>query len=240
MAIDLSKPVLDAFTKEYPFIKGELVRAGNEQITNRIFNETRAGKWVFDLLSISTIDLFVERGLLAPYLSPERDAYVNEFKDPKGLWTSVYNSNLVLMYNTRLVRDKDAPRDYGDLLDPKWKGKIAVLDMTRSGTGSNQAAMLEGQFGKEFVNKLLVDQQPVVSTSRRQLTDWVARPSTAVYNARLLALVAIGGRGKSALAWTWFNGVAPNEMKPLAGRIWWSFYESDARLENSLRDRSPT
>ena len=44
MAIDLSRPLLDAFTKEYPFLKGEVVRAGNEQITNRILNETRAGK----------------------------------------------------------------------------------------------------------------------------------------------------------------------------------------------------
>ncbi len=129
MAIDLSKPLLDAFTKEYSFIKGDLVRAGNEQLTNRIFNETRAGKWAFDLLSLSSADLFVERGILAPYFSPERDAYIGEFKEPKGYWTSVYNSNLVLMYNTRLVRDKEAPRDYADLLDPKWKGKL-LMDST--------------------------------------------------------------------------------------------------------------
>jgi hypothetical protein len=64
------------------------------------------------------------------------------------------------------------------------------------------------------------------------LTDWVASPSSEVYGARLLALVAIGGMGKSALVWTWWNEIAPNEMKPLAGRMWWSFYESDARLEN--------
>jgi iron(III) transport system substrate-binding protein len=31
MAIDTSKPLLDAFQKEYPFIKAELVRAGEEQ-----------------------------------------------------------------------------------------------------------------------------------------------------------------------------------------------------------------
>src|SRR6185436_5950365 len=64
------------------------------------------------------------------------------------------------------------------------------------------------------------------------LTDWVARPSSEPYAARLFALVAIGGMGKSALAWTWWNEIAPEEMKPLAGRMWWSFYESDARLEN--------
>ena len=38
--------------------------------------------------------------------------------------------------------------------------------------------------------------------------------------------------GKSALTWKWFNDIAPQEMKPLAGRMWWSFYESDATFEN--------
>ncbi|HEX5019028.1 MAG TPA: hypothetical protein VFX54_00100, partial [Candidatus Binatia bacterium] len=44
MAIDTSKPLLDAFLKEYPFIKAELVRAGEEQLMNRILSETRAGR----------------------------------------------------------------------------------------------------------------------------------------------------------------------------------------------------
>jgi hypothetical protein len=34
------------------------------------------------------------------------------------------------------------------------------------------------------------------------------------------------------LTWKWFNDIAPQEMKPLAGRMWWSFYESDATFEN--------
>ena len=129
MAIDLSRPLLDAFAKEYPFVKGEVVRAGNEQITNRVLNATRAGKWGFDLLSISSVELFVDRGILTPYLSPERDAYIDEFKDPQGHWTSLYNSNLVLMYNTRLVHEKDVPKNYPDLLDAKWKGKL-LMDST--------------------------------------------------------------------------------------------------------------
>jgi len=66
------------------------------------------------------------------------------------------------------------------------------------------------------------------------LTDWVAKPRSPAHDARVFALVAIGGMGKSALAWKWFNQIAPNEMKPLAGRLWWSFYESDATFENFL------
>ncbi|HMK80449.1 MAG TPA: DUF4062 domain-containing protein [Xanthobacteraceae bacterium] len=63
------------------------------------------------------------------------------------------------------------------------------------------------------------------------LTEWVTKPA-ATNDARIFCFVAIGGMGKSALTWKWFNQIAPNEMKPLAGRMWWSFYESDAAFEN--------
>ncbi len=64
------------------------------------------------------------------------------------------------------------------------------------------------------------------------LTDWVTRSDAQIYQAHILSVVAIGGLGKSALTWKWFNDIAPQEMKPLAGRMWWSFYESDATFEN--------
>ncbi len=64
------------------------------------------------------------------------------------------------------------------------------------------------------------------------LTDWVTNRNTDAYPAHLLIITAIAGMGKSALTWRWFNEVAPYEMRPLAGRMWWSFYESDAYFEN--------
>jgi tetratricopeptide (TPR) repeat protein len=66
------------------------------------------------------------------------------------------------------------------------------------------------------------------------LTDWVTNSTSPAFSAPVFCFVAIGGMGKSALTWKWFNEVAPNEMKPLAGRLWWSFYESDASFENFL------
>jgi tetratricopeptide (TPR) repeat protein len=74
----------------------------------------------------------------------------------------------------------------------------------------------------------LVGRQPELNL----LTDWAAKPQSVVYHARILNIVAIGGMGKSALTWKWFNEIAPQEMKPLVGRMWWSFYESDATFEN--------
>jgi hypothetical protein len=66
------------------------------------------------------------------------------------------------------------------------------------------------------------------------LTDWVTRNEQVPKNTRLFCVVAIGGMGKSALTWKWFEDIAPNELPHLAGRMWWSFYESDAHYENFL------
>ncbi len=66
------------------------------------------------------------------------------------------------------------------------------------------------------------------------LTDWVAKPMSEVYASPVLNFIAIGGMGKSALTWHFFQVIAPQEMRPLAGRLWWSFYERDAGFERFL------
>ena len=64
--------------------------------------------------------------LLQPYRSPEHAAYLDPFKDSEGYWASVNNNYYVVGYNSRLVSAKDAPTDWQDLLNPKWKGKIGM------------------------------------------------------------------------------------------------------------------
>ena len=129
MAIDTSKPLLDAFVKDYPFIKAELVRAGEEQLMNRMLSETRAGRWMFDAVSTAAMSVAADRHLLSPYPTPEREAFLSEFKDTQGYWTGLFVNNLVLCYNTKMLSAKDAPKNYPDLLDPKWKDKM-LMDST--------------------------------------------------------------------------------------------------------------
>jgi Domain of unknown function (DUF4062) len=44
----------------------------------------------------------------------------------------------------------------------------------------------------------------------------------------VMVIEAIGGTGKSALAWQWAQDRAPGAIYGLAGRLWWSFYEGSA------------
>jgi iron(III) transport system substrate-binding protein len=121
-----SKPLLDEFEKQYPFIKGEIVRASGEKTLNRIVTESRAGRWDFDVVTISEVDALMEAKLLGAYKSPESKNYISEFKDPNGHWTAVYVNYTTVGYNPKMVAEKDAPKQWEELLDPKWKGKISI------------------------------------------------------------------------------------------------------------------
>ena len=98
------------------------------------------------------------------------------FLDPEQQYVlRVFNTmREAFMINTDMVKPDDL-RKFRDLIEPKWKGKISMLDPTRSGTGSNQIALMDELFGSDFVDKLLLEQKPAISTNRRQLTDWLVR-----------------------------------------------------------------
>ena len=114
------------FQQKYPFIKVELLRAGSEQLLNRILKEDSTGQSKMDLVNITTITALKKRNLLQAYHSPEFGAYPQQFKDAENYWATLYNIYYVIAYNPRLVPARDAPRNWDDFLDPKWKGKIGM------------------------------------------------------------------------------------------------------------------
>ena len=126
MSVVESKPIADEFEKQYTFIKVDLFRSSGEKVQNRAVTETRAGRWDFDVASLSEIGTLIEHKLIAPYISPETANYIKELKDPQGYWNAVYINYYVPGYNTRMVAEKDAPKRWEDFLDPKWKGKISI------------------------------------------------------------------------------------------------------------------
>ena len=57
-------------------------------------------------------------------------------------------------YNTELVSAEEAPKTWEDLLDPKWKGKMTMVDATSSGGALHWYSAMRKHFGKEFMEKL--------------------------------------------------------------------------------------
>lgn len=128
MDMDEARLFTGEFTKKYPFIKTEIFRSSGEKIQARFVVENRANTHTADVFQASIVQVYQLKNLklLARYVSEEAAVYREGFKDPQGYWTALYQIPYVIGYNTRLVAAKDAPASYEDLLNPKWKGWIAL------------------------------------------------------------------------------------------------------------------
>lgn len=51
-----------------------------------------------------------------------------------SLWVAVYRTPAVIAYNSQRVDSAAAPRDWEDVLDPRWRGKVLIRDPLASGT----------------------------------------------------------------------------------------------------------
>ena len=69
-----------------------------------------------------------KRKLIAPYQSSERRHLSNDLKDKDGFWTGTYALPTGLGFNTQQIKREEVPKDYQDLLNPKWKGKRISVD----------------------------------------------------------------------------------------------------------------
>ena len=123
-----SLQISQEFEKIYPFIKVEVLRATVYPLLNRILNEARAGMYRYDVVRQAAfpMNMLIQKGLVQPYLSPERKWYEKGWKDEKGYWTSTDDNYYVIGYNTTLIAKADAPGDWEDLLAPKWRAKIGM------------------------------------------------------------------------------------------------------------------
>jgi iron(III) transport system substrate-binding protein len=98
------------------------------------------------------------------------------FMDPEQQYVlRLLSSELEQFSINTLKVGSDELRAARDLLEPKWKGRIATHDPTVPGTGSNHASQLYVQLGDVFAKQLYVDQKPIISRDERQLTDWLLR-----------------------------------------------------------------
>jgi iron(III) transport system substrate-binding protein len=97
------------------------------------------------------------------------------YADSETRYVFMFEGNLAgvgLYYNTRLVNPKDF-KSYWDILDPKWKGKIALFERPGVGSPSFHRFYYNSQLGPDFLRRLMGEMDLTVSQERRQATDWL-------------------------------------------------------------------
>jgi iron(III) transport system substrate-binding protein len=106
-----------------------VLRQPGEKVRTRILAEMQAGKNLWDVVSFNHLDMSVldQSQLLAPYVSPETaTGFPAGAVHPRGHWAAIYVRQFVIGYNTKEVSPAEAPKDWSDLLQPQWKGKLAI------------------------------------------------------------------------------------------------------------------
>jgi len=120
--------ILGAFEQSHPGIKTNAYRATPSGVVRRADTEAKAGRHAVDVIGTAPVETWELRQLqlLTPYLAPERTALFKGAFDPEGYWTAFDVTPIVLAFNTKQVSAQDAPKNYQELLQPKWKGRMSL------------------------------------------------------------------------------------------------------------------
>ena len=87
------------------------------------------------------------KDLWQPYKSVNYDVTPAAYRDANHLWLGQMLHVMVLMYHRDLVKDAEAPRTWADLLNPKWKDKIAYCNPNNSGSAYTQLSIMLALWG---------------------------------------------------------------------------------------------
>jgi len=159
LATEAVSRLVRELNKPFPNLKIEFVRAGSVETVNRFVAERQAGRIFPDLLHGADpggFDYFAERGWIDKRLSelPLTESYLPGFVDKQAGWVAMRATGIALMYNTKLVKKEDLPKTWKDLLDPRWKGKIAISDPTRAGSSFSHLYAMWKIYGQDYLQKL--------------------------------------------------------------------------------------
>jgi iron(III) transport system substrate-binding protein len=137
--------VATAFTKATG-IKVNVISAGSGLLYRRIAAES--GNPQADVIWGTSADLLKQnKAHFQPYAAKERDAVPAAYRDPDDLWIGTNLQILTINQNTQSIPAADGPKNWADLLNPKWKGKIAYTNPANSGSSYVTATYLVSLWG---------------------------------------------------------------------------------------------
>jgi len=147
-----------AMNKHFPNLKIDFVRAGSVETVKRFVAERQAGRIGADLIHGADpggFEYFAEKGWLDTRLAalPLTQDYREGFFDKKAGWVALRATGIALMYNTKLVSKDALPRTWKELIEPKWKSRIAISDPTRAGSSFSHLYAMWKMYGADYLDK---------------------------------------------------------------------------------------
>jgi ABC-type Fe3+ transport system substrate-binding protein len=233
--LDPMRAMLESFQSKYPGVTVELQRLVSTQQYQKFLSESQAGQNIADVLQLSdkpAVDDLIGRGLIADHKVPT-DAEFSEpgFKIPGKAYVP-WSTDVVITYNTGLVSEEDAAllKDWKGILDPRFKGKIA---MRAKLDGAGYAPFLylldekKDEYGEAYMEALAA-QEPKIFADPVQAGRAVQTGELAVWFPGWESLSIQFVREGAPIRW-----VFPNPS-PAYGNVW-TFINASAPHPNAAR-----
>jgi iron(III) transport system substrate-binding protein len=213
------EPIFNEFQKKFPEIKiTRMLTHGGSAAHERLIAERRAGVYVADIvhLGAGSGSLLASAGALDPLetylILPEvldqskwfEGRHYFADKDGKYLFRYASNPGVDISYNTKLV-NPDNIKSYWDLLDPKWKGKIATFDPRVRGSRLFAYFYYNPELGPRYLRRLFGEMELTASRDRRQITDWLAQGKFAMALRTAPEASTLDDAKAHGLPVNWFN-----------------------------------
>jgi iron(III) transport system substrate-binding protein len=124
---DLLKDFIARYKEAHPEVNVQFLDMGSREVLARLrteHNRPQADLWWG--AAHMTFETAAEENLLAPYRPTWADKVPESERDPQDRWYGTYETPQVIVYNSELVRAEDAPQDWDEVLDAKWKDKVLI------------------------------------------------------------------------------------------------------------------
>ena len=160
-AESVGRRIGNAFTAKYG-IKTQFVRLNSVPLQQRFSTEAESGNFAADLVFIAgNAVTYAEDGIKKGWVESITAAGIPVIKSgefPRGFnrgpTAIVQVSPWLIFFNTDKVKGADIPRDWPDLLNPKWKGQVLLADPRASDAHIPLWSMILDKYGEDFFHKL--------------------------------------------------------------------------------------
>ncbi len=82
-------------------------------------------------------------GLFDPFKPSWADRINPLFKDRESYWYGTIQTPVMLFYNSKMISADEAPKDWADLVDPRYKNKLVFRSALSSSARATYAALLQ-------------------------------------------------------------------------------------------------
>jgi ABC-type Fe3+ transport system substrate-binding protein len=170
------RPLVSAFEAKYN-VKVEYARADSQDTIIKVLGEHKAGRMQVDVFGLTSgLQALIDAGAVRKFTPANASALPTQFKDPNHYWVSTNYYVMTPAVNTDLVAEKDRPKTYEDLLDPKWKDKMVWKPNDMSGGPgfiANALRTMGEDKGMDYLRKLSKQGIKSIGGSARAVLDQV-------------------------------------------------------------------